>query len=202
MFTLSRRATFLIAATSAVALLVSRPAFADPAITAFMQQFGVEMVSVINGQAPNEQKKELLKPTIETHVDVSEIAKFCLGRFWRKATPDQQARFTTIFHRVLLNQIASHLGEYQGVSYTIKETVPSGDDVAVNTTIVRPNAPTANVQWVVSTKSGSPKIIDVIAEGTSMRLTQRNDYASFLSSHGDDIDALITAMTQKLDNPG
>jgi phospholipid transport system substrate-binding protein len=167
-----------------------------------MQQFGVEMVSVINGQAPNEQKKELLKPTIETHVDVSEIAKFCLGRFWRKATPDQQARFTTIFHRVLLNQIASHLGEYQGVSYTIKETVPSGDDVAVNTTIVRPNAPTANVQWVVSTKSGSPKIIDVIAEGTSMRLTQRNDYASFLSSHGDDIDALITAMTQKLDNPG
>ena len=202
MFTLSRRATFLIAATSAVALLVSRPAFADPAITAFMQQFGVEMVSVINGQAPNEQKKELLKPTIETHVDVSEIAKFCLGRFWRKATPDQQARFTTIFHRVLLNQIASHLGEYQGVSYTIKETVPSGDDVADNTTIVRPNAPTANVQWVVSTKSGSPKIIDVIAEGTSMRLTQRNDYASFLSSHGDDIDALITAMTQKLDNPG
>ncbi len=29
--------------------------------------------------------------------------------------------------------------------------------------------------------SGSPKIVDVIAEGTSLRLTQRSDYASYLA---------------------
>jgi phospholipid transport system substrate-binding protein len=45
---------------------------------------------------------------------------------------------------------------------------------------------------------GSPKIVDVVAEGTSLRLTQRSDYASYLSQHGNNVDALIAAMKAQL----
>jgi phospholipid transport system substrate-binding protein len=38
----------------------------------------------------------------------------------------------------------------------------------------------------------------VIAEGTSLRLTQRQDYASFLSHNGNSIPALIAAMHQQV----
>jgi phospholipid transport system substrate-binding protein len=54
--------------------------------------------------------------------------------------------------------------------------------------------PPANVTWVVADESGTPKIVDVIAEGTSLRLTQRSDYASFLAHNGGNIDALIDAL--------
>jgi phospholipid transport system substrate-binding protein len=37
----------------------------------------------------------------------------------------------------------------------------------------------------------------VLAEGTSLRLTQRSDYASYLSHNNYDINALITAMRQQ-----
>lgn len=75
-----------------------------------------------------------------------------------------------------------------------------GSEAYVGTTVQRPgNAPT-NVRWVVSTTTGSPKIVDVVAEGTSLRLTQRSDYASFLGRNGNNLDALLAAMRRQVAN--
>ena len=64
--------------------------------------------------------------------------------------------------------------------------------------ISRPNQQPNNAQWVVSFQSGRPSIIDVLAEGTSLRLTQRSDYASFLARNGNNIDALINALRRQV----
>jgi phospholipid transport system substrate-binding protein len=53
----------------------------------------------------------------------------------------------------------------------------------------RPNNPPTNVDWVISDPNNNPKIIDVVAGGTSCRLTQRSDYASYLAHNS--VDALI-----------
>jgi phospholipid transport system substrate-binding protein len=45
---------------------------------------------------------------------------------------------------------------------------------------------------------GQPKIVDIIAEGTSLRLTERNDYAGVISQHGGQIQPLIDAMRNQL----
>lgn len=66
------------------------------------------------------------------------------------------------------------------------------------TTVMRPNNPPANVAWVVGNGGGNPKIIDVIAEGTSMRLTQRSDYSAYLSRHNNNVQELIDAMRQQV----
>ena len=47
-------------------------------------------------------------------------------------------------------------------------------------------------------RATDPKIIDVIAEGTSLRITQRDDYASFLSQHGDNLDALLEGLRRQI----
>jgi phospholipid transport system substrate-binding protein len=91
------------------------------------------------------------------------------------------------------------LGEYKGVSYTMTETHAQGGDALVGTIIDRPNAPPANVQWVVR-MTGAPKVLDVVAEGTSLRLTQRQDYTSYLVRHGNSIDALIAALKRQLNS--
>jgi phospholipid transport system substrate-binding protein len=54
------------------------------------------------------------------------------------------------------------------------------------------------VQWVVNQVGGRPRVIDVVAEGTSLRLTQRSDYAAYLSRNNNSVDALISAMKQQL----
>jgi len=76
---------------------------------------------------------------------------------------------------------------------------PQGANTLVGTAINRPNAPMANVQWVVDSSSGAPKVVDVVAEGTSLRLTRRNDYAAFMGAHGGDMEALLAAIRQRLE---
>jgi phospholipid transport system substrate-binding protein len=194
---LAGAAAFLVATTSLV------PAQAQSSgAAAFVKQFADELVAIVNGSEPYAQKKAALGPVIDRNVDVARIARFCLGRFWASASPAQQAQYTTIFHQVLLNSISGHLGEYQGVSYVMHGESPQGDNTLVGTTITRPNQPTANVQWVVEGAGASQKVVDVVAEGTSLRLTQRSDYASYLSRHNNDIGALLTALQKQLDNAG
>ncbi len=139
---------------------------------------------------------------VNTDVDVGGIGKFCLGRFWRQATPEQQKQYLALFHEVLVTNITSKLGEYKGVKFTMGRARPQGDDAVVSTTVDRPNnAPTA-VDWVISNPSSAPKIVDVIAEGTSLRLTQRQDYGSYLTHNSDNINALIAAMKHQVSENG
>ena len=137
---------------------------------------------------------------LEPGNDVDGVARFCLGRFWRTATPDQQTRFLAAFHEVLVTNISAKLGEYKGVKLAVQRGRQQDDTGVVTTLVERPNNPPALVDWVVEKPTVAPKIIDVIAEGTSLRLTQRQDYAAYLTRNNNDIDALINAMKQQTTN--
>jgi len=178
------RRTFLAATVAGAGLLfVAAPhawaqAGADP--TGFVINLGNQMAAVVNGPGTLEQKRARMQPLIEQAVDINGIAQFCLGRYWRTATPEQQQRYMRLFHAVLLNNISSKLGEFQGVTFRPTTTQQREGEYYVGTIINRPNQQPNNVQWVVSTASGRPVVVDVIAEGTSLRVTQRSDYASYL----------------------
>ncbi len=199
------RRTFLAlcAAAATLAAFGVSPAYAQGSAAAgFVNAFARQLVAIVNGPQSGAQKKAALGPVIDANVDVAKIARFCLGRYWARATPDQQAQYTALFHKKLLNNISGHLGDYRGVTYSMQGETAQGTNTLVGTAIVRPNAPTANVQWVVDTSGGTPKVVDVVAEGTSMRLTERSDYASYLSQHGGDVGALLSALQQQLATAG
>ena len=55
-----------------------------------------------------------------------------------------------------------------------------------------------NITWLVENNAGAMQIGDVAAEGMSLRVTQRSDYAAFLSHNGGDVGALIAALKKQL----
>jgi phospholipid transport system substrate-binding protein len=175
---------------------LSRDAFALPApqAIAFVKDICDRLAAIANSADSERQKRHELKEIIESFVDVDEIARFCLGRFWPIATPEQQTEYMTLFHELLVTKIADHLGEYQGVRVTMGHARPSGNMDIVVTTVARPQAPTMQVEWVVSTASGNPKIIDLLAEGTSLRITQNADFTSYLALNHFDVQELIEGM--------
>jgi len=73
-----------------------------------------------------------------------------------------------------------------------------GNDTVVDTTVARPGQAPAEVGWAVDDVNGSPKIVDVIVAGTSLRITERNDYASVVTSNGGQISALLSAMQSQI----
>jgi phospholipid transport system substrate-binding protein len=170
--------------------------------SAFVKTTGDRLVGVVNGAGSATEKRASLTQIIDNAVDVEGIARFCLGRFWKPASPDQQKRYVDLFHQVLVTNITSKLGEYQGVRFTVGKSVTREDEAVVSTTVERPNNPMTVVDWVVAQPASAPKIVDVVAEGTSLRLTQRSDYAAYLSRNNSNVDALITAMKQQIAQGG
>jgi len=168
----------------------------------FVKSIGDKLVAVVNGSESEREKRAKLTAIIDDAVDVDGVAQFCLGRFWRSASADQQRNYITLFHQVLVNNITSKLGDYRGVRFTLGRTQQRDDSTVVSTVVERPNNPPTNVDWIISNAAGGPKIVDVIAEGTSLRLTQRQDYASYLSRNNNSIDALINAMRQQVGHAG
>lgn len=164
----------------------------------FIRQTGDEFVRVVNSSAPDSLRRQELQQIVDRTVDVESIARFALGRFWRTATPQQQQEYVRLFHGVLLNSIMGKIGEYRGVRFTIGRTVPEEGGTAVQTTITRPNHAPAEVDWVIADIGGYFRIEDVIAEGTSLRVTQRSDYVSYLQHNGDNVQSLINALRQQL----
>ena len=167
-----------------------------------MRSFGDTLIGIVNSPASAAEKQRQLAPVIERGVDVDLIAQFCLGRFWRTASAAQRKDYTTLFHGVLINNILGHLGEYRGVTYTLTSTQDRGGDAYVGTIIHRPGQSDITVQWVVGDSGGRSRIVDVVAEGTSLRLTQRSDYTSYLSRNNNDVDALIAAMRRQVEPSG
>ncbi|HEY7578031.1 MAG TPA: ABC transporter substrate-binding protein [Acetobacteraceae bacterium] len=203
----SRRTFILFAAVSVVPAIhwLNRPASAQGATgraSAFIKNIGDQLVGVVNGPESDREKRSKLTAIIDNAVDVDGVARFCLGRFWRTASPEQQHRYMALFHQVLVNNITAKIGEYRGVRFQMGRTQQRDDDAVVSTVVERPNNPPTNVDWVVSNPGSDPKIIDVVAEGTSLRLTQRQDYASYLSHNNNSIDALIDAMRQQVAEAG
>jgi phospholipid transport system substrate-binding protein len=185
------------------ALLMTSPrwmphawAQAIPEAVTFVKTTSDRLVAVVNSVDTPKEKRRRLQEVMDSSVDVGDIARFCLGRFWRTATPDQQEQYMGLFHDLLLTKITDHFGEYQGVRVVMGPARASGDTEIVITTVERPKEPTMQVDWVVSTSTGSPKIIDLLAGGTSLRLTQSSDFTAYLSRHQYDIHQLIDGMHQ------
>ncbi len=200
---LTRRHFLLLSGAIGAALAMPRlatVAFADDAdaAAAFVHQTADRLVAVVNGPGSLAEKREKMQQIINATVDVDGIARFCLGQFWNRATPEQQKTYTALFHTVLLNNITGNLGEYRGVSFEMGRSQRRGEGSVVSTTVTRPNNAPAKVDWIISTDSGSPRIVDVVAEGTSLRLTQRSDYASYITHNGNNVQALIDAMKQQV----
>ena len=76
------------------------------------------------------------------------------------------------------------------------------DGPHVQTTIYRPNEEPAVVDWVLSHASGRLQVIDVVAEGTSLRTTQRGDYTAYLDRHDGNIDTLLAALKRQIAHEG
>ena len=138
-----RRLLFTVSAAALVAgpgLLCPARAQSASDAAAFVKATGVDLVQVVNSNGSPDQKAQALAQVIDSRVDVNGIAKFCLGRFWRTATQQQQQQFLDLFHRVLVLSIDSKMGEYKGVTFTIGRTVSREDGQVVSTVIKRPVA--------------------------------------------------------------
>lgn len=194
----SRRALLVVSCLSLAMVGCTSDARAQSSqAVALVRATAEQMMEIVNGPSSLADKKARLRLVIDAAVDVDGVGRFALGRFARMATPEQMHDYVALFHDVLLHNVMAKIGDYQGMTFTLGASQMRDDGEHVMTVVMQPNNPPANVAWVVADIGGEAKIVDLIAEGTSMRLTRRSDYASYLARNGNDVQALIVAMRKQ-----
>lgn len=186
------------------ALLLARPALGAVAqgdaswAAAFIRKVGNEIAAIIAAPGPPDARKLRLMQLIDRVVDVPGAARFCLGRYWRQASLQQQRDYLGLFHAVLMRAVLGRINNDRqnatGIQVQVERPEPRPDSIYVPTLIQRRGTPSVTVTWVVNTDADDPRIIDVMAAGVSLRITIRADYAAFLQRHGENIDALLRAL--------
>ena len=75
----------------------------------------------------------------------------------------------------------------------------SEKDTIITSHITHPDGsePT-DIGWRVRKREGKLGVIDVVVEGVSLSVTQRQEYAAVIQNHGGDIAALLDMMRQQV----
>jgi phospholipid transport system substrate-binding protein len=199
-----KRRLVLIGASILIAALAlpARPsAAADPA--AVVTSLGNEALKVLGKNTDPNLRVARFRQLFQEDFDVSGIARFVLGRYWRLATPEQQQEFVRLFTNYIALVYANRFAEYSGEALRVLGARPAPDGELVSSEIIRTNGqPPARVDWLMTPYHGTYKISDVIVDGISMGVTQRSEFASVIQRHGGQVESLITALRQKTEGAG
>lgn len=197
------RRLFLISAAALISLALGQtPASATAGQSAgsFIQSLGDKVITVLKDSSLNEEQREqTFHQLFVEGFDVPSISRFTLGRFWRQATPQQRSEYTQLFEDFVIRTYASRFGQYSGQQFELKDVrqEPSGDSM-VQSVISQPNGPPVRIDWRVRGSNGNYKIVDVVVEGYSMAITQRQEFASVIENGGGKVETLIAALRTKV----
>jgi phospholipid transport system substrate-binding protein len=144
------------------------------------------------------QREQVFRRLLSEGFALDLIGRFAMGRYWRTATPVQRSDYSTLFSVYILKTYSKRLGGYAGETLSVTGTREAGkQDVLVQTKISRPSGPPLEAGWRVRDIKGTLKIVDIMVEGISMALTQRQEFAAVISQRG--VNGLIVALRARAD---
>ena len=163
----------------------------------------VAIQQLVNPQVPREQRVTKFREILRTSFDINSIARFVLGRYWRVATPAQREEYLQLFEKLLIKLYEEKFQQYNGQTLTVvgSRLASGGKFALVASKIKDPAAPQPiNVEWRVL-RGESLKIADVVVEGISMGLSQRQEFAAVIQRNGGSVEALLNVMRQNATMP-
>jgi phospholipid transport system substrate-binding protein len=192
------RISAAVGALLAVVLGVALPREANAQdARAFVSTLGQEAIQVLGPGVPVAQRQARFRELFRDDFDLAGIGQFVLGRYWRVATPQEQQDFMGLFQEYLVRAYSARLGAYGGEPFRVTGVRPNGAETVVNSEIVRANSSPIAVDWYLIGR-GPYKITDVYVGGVSMKVTQRDEFASVIQRNGGRVAALIAQLRQKL----
>lgn len=163
------------------------------AAKALVERLGDQAIKTIaNADLDESAKKKTFKKLLSQNFDMATIGRFAMGKYWRQASPDQQAEYTRLYEKMIIDVYTARFNKYSGEAFNVTDSrIDDSGDIVVSSNVVPANGAPVSVDWRVRPKSGSYRIIDVMVEGVSMAVTQRNDFAGVIQKGGGTVDALL-----------
>jgi phospholipid transport system substrate-binding protein len=165
---------------------------------AFVGTLGARAIEVLGPSVAPAQRLARFRELFRNDFDIPGIGQFVLGRYWRTASPQEQQEFLGLFQEYIVQAYSARLGEYGGAPFRVTGSRPAGGEIVVNSEITRSGGAPVQVDWFLVNAGGAYKITDVYVSGVSMKVTQRDEFASVIQRGGGQVGPLLAQLRQKV----
>jgi phospholipid transport system substrate-binding protein len=189
--------TLVVGATPARAL-------DEPGAVAFVEEVVREAFKTLSpkGLSPD-QRRQLIRELVHHYADIAQVSEGLIGRFWVRATPEDQAKFQGMFVDYMLSGLAGDLlADIRDEPHVrIRGAQRTGERIVVQSVSQEPGEDPLPVDWVIGVgRDGRPAVVvDVMVEGVSPLKVMKDEFTSFLYSNSGRLDALIVVLQKKID---
>ena len=192
----TRRALLAGLAGAAFAALAgpARAQSADKA-AAFVTGLAAEVTKLINSGQSEARLYAAFEGILARYGDMPAVAASVLGPPWRSASAGQKQQFVAAFQSYLARRYGGQFRDYRNARIEVKGTKEGGKaGTLVQTVVLRPGQETIAVDWQVSDRSGSPKVVNLVIEGVSMLANERAEVGAMLEAARGDLNTLIAQL--------
>ncbi len=147
----------------------------------------------------DEQKSKFIEEIALENVDINALGLYTLGELRKSSSKENISNYQKSFEKYFLKSLTSRLSDYASSKFEIL----SEDKKSSNYTIIKSKVspfdggPEIKIDWRIYTKNpDKPLIRDLIVEGLSLARTQKEEFASILSSNNNDIEVLINKLDE------
>ena len=144
-----------------------------------------------------DEKIEKLKLIAKETVDIKGIGFYTLGVKRKSLNDEEKRNYAKLFEEYFLKSFSSRLAEYTNPEIDVTNKEKLNDNYTIVNSVLKATneRPEINIDWRIYTKNpDNPLIRDLIIEGLSLARTQKEEFASVLSSNDDDIQALFRVL--------
>ena len=165
----------------------------------FVQSTVNRASEILSKNISKEEKMSGLKIIAKETVDITGIGFYSLGSTRKVLNENQKQKYFDLFENYFLKSFSSRLSEYTNPKIEVQgKNVINKNYTIVNSILVgSADRPEVKIDWRIYTKNpDDPLIRDLIIEGLSLARTQKEEFASVLSSNDNDINALFKTLEE------
>jgi len=165
----------------------------------FVQSTVNRASKILSENLSKEEKINKLKVIAEETVDIKGIGFYTLGSVRKNLNDSQKDKYSKLFREYFLKSFSSRLSEYTNPEIDVLSKEVLSENYTIVNSLLKGTSerPEVKIDWRVYTKNPeNPLIRDLIIEGLSLARTQKEEFASILSSNDNKIDALFKTLEE------
>jgi len=164
-----------------------------------------QILQLIKSSRPRAETAKVLREIFEERTAFAQLAQFSSGRYWGQMTSGERARYTESFSKYVAYVYAGYFRKFEGDISDLRAVVnilgvkDAGSKGVVVRTEIRPIRQLGiSIDWLVSDRSGKIAISDLMVEGISMAITQREMISNMLDARQGNVNKLIADLNKQL----
>ena len=147
----------------------------------------------------SEEKSKYIEKIAIENVDIKALSLYTLGELRKSSEKKDLKNYQIAFEKYFLKSLTSRLSDYSSSKFEVIDFEKKSVNYTIVNSKITPGEgdPQIKIDWRIYTKQkDKPLIRDLIVEGLSLARTQKEEFASILSSNNGDINILIEKLEE------